>query len=272
MKDFLDVLALEEVGPGRYRAGNLPGTAGPVFGGQILGQIIVAAARGELHKRVRSIHAIFARGGRPDQALEIDVDTMHSGRSFASATVTVRQGDRLCTRALVLLGGEEPDLIRHAAVAPVVGEPEAATALEPYLVAGELRAVGGVDLLDPDAVGPPHYDLWFRCPGAGSDQATNQAILADATDMFLIGTAMRPHRGVGQAMAHRSLDTGVVSHTLTFHQPLTVQDWHLLAHESPYAGGGRSYGRAHVFSRSGELVASFVQENMIRAHPAAEKH
>jgi acyl-CoA thioesterase II len=104
-----------------------------------------------------------------------------------------------------------------------------------------------------------------RYAGAPADVATNQAILAWGTDGFLIGAAMRPHAGIGQAEAHKTLSTGVVGHTLTFHEPFTARDWLLIAHESPHAGAGRSYGRAQVFTRAGQLVASFVQDNMIRA-------
>ena len=95
-------------------------------------------------------------------------------------------------------------------------------------------------------------------------EAEQEALLAYATDGFLIGTAMRPHAGIGQEMAHRSLDTGVLTHTLTFHRPVPVAEWLLMAHEGAYAGGGRAYGRAHVFDRDGNLVASFVQESLIR--------
>jgi acyl-CoA thioesterase II len=91
--------------------------------------------------------------------------------------------------------------------------------------------------------------------------------LAYATDGFLIGTAMRPHAGIGQSMAHVSISTSVLSHTLTFHEPVDAGEWHLLAHESPYAGGGRTYGRANIFSQDGRLVGSFVQDNMVRAMP-----
>ena len=65
-------------------------------------------------------------------------------------------------------------------------------------------------------------------------------------------------------MAHRNIATGVVSHTLTFHEPVPVGTWLLMAHESPYAGRGASYGSAQVFTQDGRLVASFVQESMIR--------
>jgi acyl-CoA thioesterase-2 len=92
----------------------------------------------------------------------------------------------------------------------------------------------------------------------------SQSLLAFATDGFLIGTAMRPHEGVGQAQAHVTLSTGVLSHTITFHEPLYAGDWHLLSHHSTHAGHGRCYGRANVFSVDGALVASFVQDAMIR--------
>jgi acyl-CoA thioesterase II len=75
---------------------------------------------------------------------------------------------------------------------------------------------------------------------------------------------MRPHAGVGQAQAHRTRSTGVLSHTLTFHEPVVARDWMLLSHRSPYAGRGRSYGQADVFSQDGRLLASFVQDAMIR--------
>jgi acyl-CoA thioesterase II len=125
-----------------------------------------------------------------------------------------------------------------------------------------------VDIDDPDVVGPPELQVWTRFVGAPDDQVTSQALLAFATDGFLIGTAMRPHAGIGQAEAHKTLSTGVVGHTLTFHEPFAAADWMLLAHRSPYAGRGRSYGRADVFTQQGSLVASFVQDNMIRRIPA----
>src|SRR3546814_15765329 len=85
---------------------------------------------------------------------------------------------------------------------------------------------------------------------------------------MLIATAMRPHEGVAQSLAHRTIATSVISHTITFHEPCPAGDWFLLSLESPFAGGGRSYGGGHVARRDGRLVASFTQDNMIRAMPA----
>jgi acyl-CoA thioesterase II len=134
----------------------------------------------------------------------------------------------------------------------------------------ELRFVDDVDINDPALIGPPELDVWSRFPDAPADPVTNQALLAYATDGFLIATAMRPHEGVGQALAHTAISTTVLSHTLTFHEPVDASAWLLLAHESPYAGRGRSYGRANVFTEDGALVASYVQENMIRDFPKGQ--
>jgi len=265
---LVEVLDLEMTGPGRFLAQNFAEGAGNVvFGGQILAQTIVAASTVDPDKALKSVHTIFARGAGRDQPLDLEVEAMHVGRALASATVTARQGDRLCTRSLALLSAPEPDLIRHGTTPPDVGGPDDAPPLGGGGEFWELRVVGGVDISDPDAVGPPELFVWVRFPGTGATGVVGQALLAYATDGFLIGTAMRPHAGIGQSMAHVSVSTSVLSHTLTFHEPVDAGAWHLLAQESPYAGHGRTYGRANIFAEDGRLVASFVQDNMVRSLP-----
>jgi len=271
LAELMGVLDLEPSGDGRFRAQNFAaGPGGVVFGGQLLAQTIVAGATADPSKEVKSVHTVFARGGALDQPLDIEVEPMHVGRALASATVTIRQGERLCTRSLVLLSAVEPDLIRHATPAPAVGGPSEAVPSPGEGDFWEVRVVGGVSLVDPDAVGPPELFVWSRFPGAEATGVLGQALLSYATDGFLIGTAMRPHPGIGQSMAHVTVSTSVLTHTLTFHEPVDAGAWHLLAHQSPYAGRGRSYGRADVFSEDGRLVASFVQENMIRSYPEGQ--
>jgi acyl-CoA thioesterase-2 len=266
LADLLAAFDLEPTGPATFTGSSIVfGGGSVVFGGQLLGQSMLAGATADPTKEIKSIHTIFARGASTDVPLEFDVDVMQSGRSFASAAVTARQGDRLCTRSLVLLHAPDPDLIEHQPDAPAVGSPEDAVASEHSNGFWEIRTVGGVDIGDPDIVGPAVLDVWTRFEDAPEDPALNQALLAFATDGFLIGTAMRPHPGVGQSLAHRSISTSVITHTLTFHRPVTAGQWMLLSHESPQAGQGRSYGRAHVYSEAGALVASYVQENMIRS-------
>ncbi|MBX6388279.1 MAG: thioesterase family protein [Frankia sp.] len=279
----LAAMELEPVDADRYRANSVASPNPVVFGGQLLAQSIVAALAGHEGKTVKTLHTVFARPGRPDSPLDVTVTRLHIGRSMASSSVTIGQGGKVCTQSLVLLTADEPDFIRHGDTRPglAVPLPGADAGQDPHGGAGEakpgsweLRVVGGVDIADPDAVGPAELDVWTRWPGAPDDLATSQALLAFVTDGFLIGTAMRPHPGVGQALAHRTISTGVLSHTITFHEPFQAGDWLLLAQRSPYAGRGRGYGRGDVFRPDGTLVASFVQDSMIRpmAPAAAGRH
>lgn len=263
--DVVDVLDLEPRGDDTYRGQNLSDSHGVVFGGQLMAQIITAAALAVPDKEVKSVHNIFTRGGDPEQPVDLIVDKRHGGRSFATVAVNVSQGARLCTTALVLLHSPEPNLIRFQVpmpIGPTDEGPSAATGSRGW----ELSVVGGIDINDPAEIGPPELNVWSRFRGGPHEYSRSQALLAYASDGFLIGTAMRPHKDIGMSMAHVSISTSVITQTLTFHERFDAADWHLLAHESPYAGQGRSFGRANVFTATGNLVASFNQENMIRAY------
>jgi acyl-CoA thioesterase II len=264
--EFLTALALESVGTDTYRGVNLQTAHGVVFGGQLLAQAVIAGSIGQEDKHVKTIHTVFSRGAALDLPLDIDVDRMHAGRSMASSMVTIRQGDRLCTRSLVLLSGDEADVIRHADTPRSPSTPDDVAGITRTTGAWEIGVVGAVDVNDPDLVGPPELDVWARFVGAPEDSGINQALLAFSTEPFLIGTAMRPHAGVGQSQAHKSLSTGVLSHTLTFHEAWSASEWHLLSHWSSYGGRGRSFGRGDVYGTDGQLVASFMQDAMIRPH------
>jgi acyl-CoA thioesterase len=263
---LISSLTLEPTGPDRYRAPNVPSDHGVVFGGQLLAQSAIAGSQGHPEMTVKTLHTVFARAARPDQPVDITVEPMQSGRTFASSTVTISQQGRLCTRSVVLLSADEPDLIRHGDEPARASTPDDGT-LHDSSGPWQVRVVGDVDLSDPDAVGPAELDVWTRFVGAPDDALVDQALLAFATDGFLIGTAMRPHAGVGQAQAHQTLSTGVISHTITFHEPCPAGEWMLLSHSSPYAGRGRCYGEADVFRPDGQLAASFVQVGMIRPMP-----
>jgi acyl-CoA thioesterase II len=266
LSPVLDSLRLERTGETCYRGPSVPSDTRPVvFGGQLLGQMIVAAASAQPGKSVRSIHAIFARAGTVSLPVELEIDVMHSGRSLASVTATARQEGRLLSRGLLLLDAGEPDLIRHGAMMPGVAGPNAAAPQKWAEEGSELRVVDDVDLMTAEVTGPPELSVWARFTAAPGDIAVNQALLSWYTDPFLIAAAMRPHEGVGQSMAHETISTGVVTHTLSFHEPVRATDWHLLAQHSTYAGGGRSYGRGEVFTEDGRHVASFAQDNVVRS-------
>jgi acyl-CoA thioesterase len=266
----------QPVSDDRYRISNTGSSEqrDVVFGGQFLAQAIVAASLRHPGKAVRSIQALFVRPGRIDAPTELAFESIHDGRTFASDTVTAWQGDRLCARFLVLLDVDEPDVIRHDVPMPDVTAPldtprtDQGTLVFPGT---ELRIVDGVDLWSVDApTGPAETFLWAKAPALPDVLSVHQGVLAWATDGFLIATALRAHAGIGQDDAHRGLSTGVIGHTIVLHEPFRADEWLLLAHHSPYAGRGRTFGTADVFTEDGRFVASYVQTNMIRffADPA----
>jgi len=273
MPDLADVLAVLDLAPtgdGTFTATHLDQGHGVVFGGQLLAQSIIAATRTVPEKELLSLHTVFARGGAFDEPLTITVETLQSGRAFASVSVTTSQSGGVCTRSTALLHAPDADRIRHADAMPAVDGPDMASP-NPHAEFWDIRIVGDVDISDPAApTGPPALPVWSRYPGAPTDDlAVNQALLGYASDGFLIATAMRPHEGIGQAMAHVSVSTTVLNQTLTFHEPFAAGDWLLLDQRSTYAGRGRSHGTANVFTGDGTLVASFAQDNMIRDMPEA---
>jgi acyl-CoA thioesterase-2 len=254
----------------RYLVENVgdPDSRDVVFGGQLMAQMVVLAADRNPGKDVKTIHIVFPRVARVSRPVEMEAASMHAGRAFASETMTAWQDGRLCARALVLLSADEPDVIRHTTTMPSVVGPEASAPQGPTDVVfpgAEVRVVGGIDTWDVDApVGPAELNVWMRYRGATDELCVSQAVLAYATDGFLIGAAMRPHEGFGQDRAHVDLSTGVISHTMTFHEPFDVAMWCLIANEVVSAGRGRVYGRGNVFTENGTLVASFVQDSMVR--------
>ncbi|HEX4220415.1 MAG TPA: acyl-CoA thioesterase domain-containing protein [Acidimicrobiales bacterium] len=271
--DLASALDFEQIEPGRCRFSNVGvSERGVIFGGQLLAQMVVAGATAvdAGTKSVKSAHGLFARPVLVDEDTDVTVDLLHDGRAFSMVTATVWQRHRPCARGQILLDAGEDDLIRHGPDAPDVDGPEAALPWGDPIEGREIRTVDGVDILDADSTGAAVVHAWVRTSGPPDNPVVTQALLAHASATFLIGTAMRPHAGMGQSVAHLDISTGIVGHTVSFHEHVVPDQWLLLVNESPFAGRGRAYGRGQVFTRAGQLVASFSQEAMIRHFPAGQ--
>jgi acyl-CoA thioesterase len=179
--------------------------------------------------------------------------------------VTFLQEDRPIATSTVLLHVPDPDVIRHASPMKPVGRPGSHGTRTSDRGLYEVGIIEASELDGPDDVGSPDLPMWVRFNGGRSDEATNQALLAFVTNFHLIGVAMRPHAGLSVEQSHLRVTTGVLSHTVAFHEPFDAHQWLLLDQEVPYAGRGRSYGRGSVFTEDGVLVASFAQDGLIRA-------
>ena len=282
--DLVRLLEVEAIGGDLFRGRRLPGGRGRVFGGQVIAQALVAATRTvEPGRNAHSLHAYFMRGGDEEHAIDYRVERDFDGRSFATRrVVAAQQGQPILTMTASFHRAEEG--FRHQTEMPDVPPPEEVASERTYWLENahrlpepmqshvlrprpiEIRPIGNFQPLDPYQAAPVSRS-WFRAIapiGAGPDM--HRAVLAYASDMRLMGTAMLPH-GVNWFTGRvrgASLD-----HALWLHDDLRMDDWLLFACDSPWSGGGRGFNRGLVFTRDGRLVASIAQEGLMRARGTA---
>ena len=271
---IFDVVSAES-GPGRFtgRSDDAGGGRNVVDGSQLLAQSIVAAGKALPGRTARSAHALFVAAAHPALPLDFTVTPVRAGRMFASAIVTVSQGDRTCATCTVLLDQPQPDVIRHdrpageradePAAASVSG-PDAAYPARMPLPGRQLRIEGTTDHNNPDEVGPPVLDAWLHYDIVPDRDELRRALLAHFTGHLSIATTFRAHAGIGTAQAHHTVSTAVMGIGVSFHEPVEWDGWIRYHHESSYAGAGMSYVRGQVLTQEGRILASFTQDAMIR--------
>ena len=262
--------AVRRLADGRYEGPNVPlADYDRLFGGQLLAQALGAASASLAGSEAeamtpRSLHLVFTSEGRPDGPVRWTVDPVHTGRTFATRSVSALQGDRLLVTGLVSLHSDEEGL-DHQDPAPEVAAPES---LAPVAPSGamplEMRVVGDVRL-DGDEVGPPELDVWMRTPRPVGDGAplAQQQLLAYCSDATMMAAAMRPHEGLGFGSSLLKA-SAVTSQTVSFHRPFVFSDWLLFAQRSPSAFRARAYIQGDWYDSGGALVASSAQEALIR--------
>ena len=239
-----------------------------IFGGQILAQTIVAAVTAsDDGKEVKSIHAIFARAGALDTPMDLEVRSIHAGRTWASDMVEARQGDRVLAQSLVLLHTPDRDLIRHQNPLPSVARPEDCRPIADYGFPGSQTRLADT-ASDFGATPDTPFAFWTRYDEPLGSVAEHQAVLAWATNGALIAVALGLHpEEVDISHAHHSLSTGVIviGHSISLCDQVDVRQWLLFHHEPTHAGRGRVNGRGQVFSEDGRLLAVFHQDSMAKA-------
>jgi acyl-CoA thioesterase-2 len=229
-----------------------------VFGGQLLGQFLRIACMSCPDKAVKSQHTVFTREGRADEPIRHQATRHHEGRSFATVTITARQSRGVVATSAICMHAQDdgPEHQSVDEVRAVVG-PEHRLTLD--LIPWETRAA--VDL-DTSTTGPPQFEVWMRTPAV--DPQLAPALAAYATDLTLIGTALRPMDGVGQRGNGTAFTSAVTSHIIWFHRPFRTDSWLLLRQHSPLLAHGRSFGRGDMLAEDGTLVASYAQEALLR--------
>jgi acyl-CoA thioesterase-2 len=276
LPELLKILDLERIEDNLFRGESRDVGAPQVFGGQVLGQALVAASRSVEGRQVHSLHAYFLRRGDLSVPIVFEVDRSRDGRSFTSRrVVAIQHGQPILTMSASFQVAE-PGL-EHQARMPEAPPPESLRDLAvveaemiermPQKMSGyfrnqrpfEFRAVSPDDYLTREKR-PASKLVWFRVVGElPDDQALHRCLLTYVSDYHLLPTSTMPH-GVN----FLELQVASIDHAIWFHRDLRVDDWLLYAIESPSASGARGFSRGSIYSRDGTLVASVAQEGLIR--------
>jgi acyl-CoA thioesterase-2 len=180
--------------------------------------------------------------------------------------VDVDQDGRRCAHGTVLLDETAPDVVRHGAEPPDVPGPYECAPVDMGVTGRDIRVVDDAYTGDPDApVGPPVLDAWVRFADLPADPVLHAGLLAQFTGHLSIAAALRPHAGVGQDEAHRSLSSAINAISLSLHAEVRADRWLLYRHRSTFAGDGMTHSECRVHDEDGRLVASFSVDAMVRA-------
>jgi len=279
LTELLHLLDLERLEANLFRGASRDIGSPQVFGGQVLGQALVAASRTVENRLVHSLHAYFLRRGDINAPIVYQVERSRDGGSFTSRrVVAIQHGQPILTMSSSFQalepGGE------HQAAMPQVPPPEELEDLpevtpdvlervpekvrrffeheRPF----EFRHVRPFDYRRPEKREPVKH-VWFRLVDrAPGDQALHRCLLAYVSDYHLLDTANLPH---GQPWFE--LQMASIDHVLWFHREFRVDDWLLYSIDSPSRSSARGFARGSIFARDGTLVASVAQEGLIRERP-----
>lgn len=274
--DLIELLDLEPIEVNIFRGISPKEDRQRVFGGQVAGQALVAAGRtvDDETRTVHSLHAYFLRPGDPSVPILYEVDRIRDGRSFTTRRVVAIQHGRAIFNLAASFQVPEEGL-EHSFDMPSAPDPETLPDRRERLapLADQLG-----NLLDrPQAIDtriadwsiedrarslPPFQKVWFRADGDLPDNPLiHTIVLTYASDMTLLDTALLPHGGT---WFNPTLFMASLDHAMWFHRPVKADQWMLYSQDTPTATNGRGLARGLVYSQGGQLVASVVQEGLIR--------
>jgi acyl-CoA thioesterase-2 len=271
---ILGLLHLEALDADRFRGQSHFMGSPNLFGGQVLGQSLYAAAQTipQPQRRVHSVHSLFILAGNHRLPIDYEVERVRDGGSFSTRRVVATQEGR---RIFVMSASfqQEEQGLSHQKAAPLVAAPESLPSsvenwknrnkggrlFQPVPV--DFRANHDGDLYDSHS-GQPNKQVWVRAPMRLPDERlTHETLFAYVSDYGLLWTALQPH---GIRMGDPRLQIASLDHTIWFHRPFRMDEWLLFAMDSPNASGGRALCLAHVYNQHGDLVATLAQEGLIR--------
>jgi acyl-CoA thioesterase-2 len=287
VQEVLDILDLEPLEVNLFRGRSPQSRWQRVFGGQVIGQALVAACRTVEDVTARpphSLHAYFLLGGDPKVPIIYEVDRIRDGKSFTTRNVKAIQHGRAIFSMSVSFHLSEPGLT-HQVKMPEVPKPDELPSDEelkdriyPLLPEParryyererpiEFRPVEFSRYLGEKSENG-RFDIWIRATGRLPDEpAIHQCVLAYASDMMLLDAALIPH---GRSVFSEDIMAASLDHALWFHRPFRADEWLLYAQDSPSLADSRGFSRGLIFAGDGTLVASVAQEGLLRQRRRAK--
>ncbi|WP_265516320.1 acyl-CoA thioesterase II [Nitratireductor luteus] len=280
MQELLDILNLEPLEHNLFRGRSPQVGWQRVFGGQVIGQALVAAQRTVgADRHVHSLHCYFMRPGDPQVPIIYNVDRIRDGGSFTTRrVVAIQHGHAIFSLSASFQIDEEG--LEHQLPMPMdVPPPEKLRSQREFLAAFgdsvpenirrywererplEIRPVNVEHYTTRNKL-PPFQNVWLRTTGpVPQDRALQAAVLAYLSDMTLLDTSTFAH---GRSVFDPQLQMASLDHAMWFHRPDPLGDWLLYTQDSPSAQGARGFSRGSLYSRAGVLVASVAQEGLVR--------
>jgi acyl-CoA thioesterase II len=278
LEQLLSILDLEPLEVNLFRGLSPQVGWQRVFGGQVIGQALVAAHRTVNGRPAHSLHAYFLRAGDPTVPIIYEVDRIRDGGSFSTRRVVAIQHGQAIFSMAASFHKEEPGL-QHQIKMPDVPPPEALPSeaeLKEQLIDRlpepvkaywqrerpiEIRPVDLSRYLSQENRAPTQQ-VWIKATGQlGDEFALHQCVLAYASDFTLLDTALIAH---GRFVFDPRLMLASLDHAIWFHRRFRADEWLLYAQDSPRSGAGRAFCRGSLFTREGALVASTAQEGLVR--------
>lgn len=279
LQRLCDLLTLERIEEDLYRGQSQDLGWGTVFGGQVLGQALAAAVKTVSTERlVHSLHSYFLRPGRVDMPIVYEVDRIRDGKSFTTRRVVAIQNGKPIFNLSASFQISEAGY-QHSDSMPDVKGPDGilsemelvqriADTLPPAIrkvAMGdrplEIRPIHPQNPLTPRKEAP-RRNAWYRAIHAlPDDPQLHRSLLAYASDFTFLSTSMYPH---GVSWMTPGMQVASLDHAMWFHRPFRMDQWLLYTVESPSASGARGLVRGQFYTQEGTLVASTIQEGLIR--------
>lgn len=281
LQDLLGLLKLETIEQGLFRGQSQDLGFKAVFGGQVMGQALSAAKETVASERkVHSFHSYFLRPGDVSKPIVYEVENIRDGKSFSTRRISAIQYGKAIFYMTASFQTEEVG-VEHQDLMPQVPAPEELVSdlvfyqqhahLIPEAIRSkflcekpiEMRPVEFQNPFQPEVSAPKRY-VWFKANGQMPDDLrVHKYLLAYASDFNFLPTALQPH---GKSFMAPTMQVATIDHSMWFHHDFRFDDWLLYAVDSPSASGARGLVRGQFFNRAGKLVASTMQEGVVRSY------